>query len=226
MIIRLFVFFLVCNSLHAGVGLALRSPALVARATPATSSSITFIAATSATNSSIAVPSGTSSGDLMLAFVGAFNASTVTVPSGWTQVGSTFLWQSSQYSSALLYRVAGSSEPSTYTFSTGTYNYGWIATYRGPSQIDVAGSFEEKSGTSMSFAGIASASGSTLLACIHDRDDVSFTVPSGMTSRVNATSGFLWRVGLAELNNASNSARVWSVASSSFNAAGILVSIK
>lgn len=188
--------------------------------------SISFVASAVAANSSIAVPSGTSSGDLMIAFVGAFNASTVTVPSGWTQVGSTFLWQSSQYSSALLYRVAGSSEPSTYTFSTGTYNYGYIATYRGASQIDVAGSFEEKSGTSMSFAGITSASGSTLLACLHDRDDVSLTAPSGMTSRVNNTSGFLWRVGLADLSNASNAARVWTVASSSLNAAGILVSIK
>jgi len=188
--------------------------------------SISFVASAVAANSSIAVPSGTNSGDLMMAFVGAFNASTVTVPSGWTQVGSTFLWQSSQYSSALLYRVAGSSEPPTYTFSTGTYNYGWIATYRGASQIDVAGSFEEKSGTNMSFAGITSASGSTLLACIHDRDDVSLTAPSGMTSRVNNTSGFLWRVGLADLSNASNAARVWTVASSSLNAAGILVSIK
>lgn len=187
-----------------------------------------FIATAVASNSSIAVPTGTVSGDLMVAFVGGFNPSTVTPPSGWTQVGSTVTWQSSQYSSALLYRVAGGSEPANYTFTSGSYNYGIIATYRGATQIDASGSIAEKSGTSMSFTGITSASGSRLLAFLHDRDgSVSLTAPSGMTSRVNTTSGFgLWQVGLADLANADSSNRVWTVASSSFAAAGVLVSIK
>lgn len=187
-----------------------------------------FVAVASAVNSSIAVPSGTANGHFMIAFVGAFNPSTITTPSGWTQVGSTVTWQSGQYSSGLFYRVA-SSEPSSYTFTSGYYNYGFIATYAGATQVDVAGTLVEKTtSTSMTFTGITSASGSVLLACIHDRDGgTSLTAPSGMTSRLNATSGFgLWQVALADLADADSSNRTWTCGSSSFSGAGVLVSIK
>jgi hypothetical protein len=188
----------------------------------------TFVAASTASNSSIAVPSGTTNGDFMVAFVGGFNPSTLTVPSGWTQVGSTLNWSSSQYSAALLYRVA-SSEPASYTFTSGGYNYGFIATYRGTStlSIDVAGSIVElASGTSYTVPGITSSSGSILLSAIIDRDDVSLSAPAGMTPRVNSTSGVLWRVALADLPNANNGNRIWTQGSGQFPAAAVLVSLK
>lgn len=186
----------------------------------------TFVDAQVANNSSIGRPSYVQEGDFLVAFVGGFNPSTVTAPSGWTLQTQT-TWQGGQYSSALLYKIATASEPVTYTFTGGTYNYGWVAAYRGASQIDVAGTIAEKSGVSMSFTGIASSAGSKLLACLHDRDNVSLTAPSGMTSRVDSASGgSLWRVALADLDDANSDNRVWSADSSSFSACGILVSIK
>lgn len=187
----------------------------------------TYVASSVATSSrNIAVPTGTLSGDFMVAFVGAFNPSTITTPTGWTLLTQT-TWQSGSYSSGFLYRVASGSEPATYAFTNGTnYNYGYIATYRGASQIDVSGTITEVSGTSMTFTGITSSANSLLLACLHDRDDISLTQPSGMTSRINSQSGFLWRAGLADLANASNANRTWTVSSSSTNGCGLLVSIK
>lgn len=187
----------------------------------------TFVDARSASLTRfISRPSYVQEGDFLVAFVGGFNPSTVTAPMGWTLQTQT-TWQSGQYSSALLYKIATASEPVTYTFTGGTHNYGWVAAYRGASQIDVAGTIAEKSGTSMSFTGIASSAGSKLLACLHDRDNVSLTAPSGMTSRVDSASGgSLWRVALADLDDANSDNRVWSAGSSSFSACGILVSIK
>ncbi len=207
------------------------TPTATATATPTPTNDPnmpTFVAASTASNSSIAVPSGTTNGDFMVAFVGGFNPSTLTVPSGWTQVGSTLNWNSSQYSAALLYRVA-SSEPASYTFTSGMYNYGFIATYRGTStlSIDVAGSIVElASGTSYTIPGITSSSGSILLSAIIDRDDISLSAPAGMTPRVNSTSGFLWRVALADLPNANNGNRIWTQGSGTFPAAAVLVSLK
>lgn len=186
----------------------------------------TFVDAQVANNSSIGRPSYVQEGDFLVAFVGGFNPSTVTAPMGWTLQTQT-TWHG-QYSSALLYKIATASEPALYTFTNGiNYNYGWVAAYRGASQIDVAGTIAEKSGVSMSFTGIASSAGSKLLACLHDRDNVSLTAPSGMTSRVDSASGgSLWRVALADLDDANSDDRVWSAGSSSFPACGILVSIK
>ncbi len=190
-------------------------------------SASTFVHARSANvTNRISRPSYVQEGDFLVAFVGGFNPSTVTAPMGWTLQTQT-TWQSGQYSSALLYKIATASEPATYNFTGGTYNYGWVAAYRGASQIDVAGTIAEKSGVSMSFTGIASSAGSKLLACLHDRDNVSLTAPSGMTSRVDSASGSsLWRVALADLDDANSDNRVWSAGSSSFSACGILVSIK
>ena len=187
----------------------------------------TFVDARSASLTRfIARPSYVQEGDFLVAFVGGFNPSTVTAPMGWTLQTQT-TWQSGQYSSALLYKIATASEPVLYNFTGGTHNYGWVAAYRGASQIDVEGTIAEKSGVSMSFTGIASSAGSKLLACLHDRDNVSLTAPSGMTSRVDSASGgSLWRVALADLDDANSDNRVWSAGSSSFFACGILVSIK
>lgn len=187
-----------------------------------------FIGVSAAGSTTIAVPAGTLAGDLMVFFGGSFNGNTIAVPSGWTQHGSTVLYQGGQYSAYLATRIAGGSEPATYTFGTGTARPGFIATYRNATGIDVAGTITALgSSTTMTLTGIASSPGSVLLACLTDRDfGITHTVPSGMTQRLNSVSGMFWQTLLADLADASSANRVFTAASSTFEAAGLLVSIK
>ena len=80
----------------------------------------------------IGVPAGTQSGDVMVAFVVVRQASnTITPPAPWIRV----LQQntSSSLATATYEKVAGSSEPTSYTWSFGTAGEasGWIASYIG-----------------------------------------------------------------------------------------------
>lgn len=188
----------------------------------------TFVAGANSNGTNIPVPSGTLSGHLMVAFVGSETPGSISTPSGWTQRGSTFTWGGGLgYGAGLFTRVASGSEPANYQFCNSTYRFGFILTYSGASQIDVAGSIVDLSGTSMTLTGITSSSGSTLLALIHDRDPgVTFTPPSGMTERLDATSASYWQVSGCDLSNADSSNRTFTVASSTWPAVGVLVSIK
>jgi hypothetical protein len=101
-----------------------------------------------------------------------------------------------------------------------------MVSYRNASTINANGSYQQRSGTSMTFTGISSTSGSLLLSFIHYRDQtISLTQPTGMTSRLNS-SGTYFRCGLAELLSADNSNRTWTVSASAFDAVGILIAIK
>lgn len=183
------------------------------------------IAYSSATT--IAVPTDTQENDLMVFYGGSFNPSTIAIPSGWTQVASTLLWQGSQYSTFCATKIASGAEPATYTFGTGTNRPGFIVTYRNATTTDVVGSITQFSGTSMTLTGFTSDPNSVLLACLQDRDyGVTHTVPTGMTQRLNVTSSVYWQMLLAELGRADSSNRVFTAASSTLEAAGLLISIK
>ena len=81
------------------------------------------IASTSHTNSgdstsfTITKPSGTSDGDLLIAFISAQNAYTVTNPSGWTQLYQLNTTVGKDATTVVCYKVAGASEPSNYTWT-------------------------------------------------------------------------------------------------------------
>lgn len=212
---------------HGQQSLGLRNAAFVARVTPAASGSPTFVGAANSNGTTIAVPTGTANGHLMVAFVGSETPGSISTPSGWTKVGSTFTWGAGLgYGAALFWRVA-SSEPANYQFCNSTYRFGFIVTYSGASSIDVSGSIVDLTGTSMTLTGITSSSGSMLLSFIHDRDPgISFTPPTGMTERLDADSATFWRVASAELLNANNSNRTWTASSNFWPAVGVLVSIK
>jgi hypothetical protein len=177
-----------------------------------------------ANDANVAVPSGTANGDLLLSFITNANPGLITTPSGWTRIGSIYTWSILGYGTAAFYRVA-SSEPANYSFGSGT-RIGYMVSYRNASTINANGSYQQRSGTSMTFTGISSTSGSLLLSFIHDRDQtISLTQPTGMTSRLNS-SGTFWRCGLAELLSADNSNRTWTASASAFDAVGILIAIK
>jgi hypothetical protein len=177
-----------------------------------------------ANDANVAVPSGTANGDLLVSFITNANPGLITTPSGWTRIGSIYTWSILGYGTAAFYRVA-SSEPANYSFGSGT-RIGYMVSYRNASTINANGSYQQRSGTSMTFTGISSTSGSLLLSFIHDRDQtISLTQPTGMTLRLNS-SGTFWRCGLAELLSADNANRTWTASAGAFDAVGILVAIK
>ena len=66
-------------------------------------------------------PTGTASGDVMVASISVRpNTATITAPSGWTLVRRTDNANTNPNSLATYYRTAGSSEPTTYTWSFST----------------------------------------------------------------------------------------------------------
>jgi hypothetical protein len=102
-----------------------------------------------------------------------------------------------------------------------------MAAYRNATSIVASGSWQDLSGTSMTLTGITPPTGSLLLSFIQDRDPgVALVAPSGMTQRLDSSGGGYWRSGLAELSNAGNVNRTWTVSSTAFNAAGILIAIQ
>ena len=114
-------------------------------------------------------PTGTLSGHVMVAAIYASGGQTITPPSGWTlqasETGSTSnrIW--------VYTRVAGGSEPSSYTWTlsaTGK-NAGWIGTYSGvdtPTPLDAAsnGGFQSTVTTQATSLTIANASAVMLVA--------------------------------------------------------------
>ena len=93
----------------------------------------TFVASASDNSGSsspvVNKPTGTASGDLMIAVISAAtNSTSGPTCSGWTQLA----WSGSGglVSYAILYKVAGGSEPSSYTFSCPWTAYASIVTYR------------------------------------------------------------------------------------------------
>lgn len=79
------------------------------------------------------VPIGTQSGDLMIAWMTHHGSETMVPPAGWIPV-ETFM-SNGFFVADLYYKVAGGSEPSSYTWFTGSVHEGQasIATYRGVS---------------------------------------------------------------------------------------------
>lgn len=76
----------------------------------------------------VSKPSGTASGDVLIGIVGQLVTNTITPPSGWTSIE----LESADANIRLQawYKVAGGSEPSTYTWSvSATKGFAWIGCY-------------------------------------------------------------------------------------------------
>lgn len=145
---------------------------------------ISFVAATTskATNLAetytITKPSGVQSGDLMIAVVGCrvldpVGQKTLTPPSGWTLKRTKYQSQSFPPQLDVLTRIAGASEPASWSGSYSSGNIGFIcvvaAAYRGVDTISVEDVSGAGSGTSYDTAVVANSSASnwrlTAAAC-------------------------------------------------------------
>lgn len=149
---------------------------------------IPFVASASAYNTvdsttlDISKPTGVVSGDILIAFV-ACNTGTGsgawTMPSGWTEV----LDESSGTRVGIAYKVAGGSEPSTYTFTQALTNKrlgGVIVAYTGLSYQSIGtNSYPSQTALSITTTG----SYSLLIGAFADTNsNKALTAPFGMTS--------------------------------------------
>jgi hypothetical protein len=128
-------------------------------------------------------PSGTLQGHLMIACVFGTN-NQMSADVGWSRVAEI---RNDTCSGAIFEKVAGASEPSSYTFSGGGPPQkmgGEIQTWSG-AQVDKDGNFYKGSGTSnIVMPGVTPSENGTLLAfVITNAASGTFSTPSGMTSR-------------------------------------------
>jgi signal peptidase I len=187
------------SSLSAPTGLA------AVGAGCAGSSTIVFETSTTATNTAdgedvtVTRPLGTQVGDLMVAQV-AFHtrdfAGTITAPAGWTMVRVDD--DATRTMQGVFWKFAGSSEPTTYTFTnttgdTGRSGSGAISVFSGvdtSTPIDADGANVYPSNvTSLTAPSVTTTVGGTrLLTLVGQRSDGPITPPTGMAERYEATS--------------------------------------
>lgn len=135
-------------------------------------------------------PAGTAEGDLMLLVAGAeTNGIRATPPSGWTEVfdGDNAGGRSPLY---IAYKVAGSSEPSSYTltFASTTRSAGSILTYRNAA-YDTIGTITTNVGNVPGVT-VSNDYGIVFVLDGHYAKDVSFTAPTLFSTVVtNAVDG-------------------------------------
>lgn len=138
-------------------------------------------------------PTGTTNGDIMVAHVIVRTAgNTITAPSGWTLIQRKD--SSSSISTASYWKLAGSSEPSSYAWSFGTSGEasGGIASYIGvdaANPID-ASNAQYNSGTStVSNSGVTTTVANGILVyAVGITAPTTVNVPSGFTQEWTATS--------------------------------------
>lgn len=150
---------------------------------------ITFVAGASnkgrVTTLMIAKPVGTASGDFLIAAVAARLAPAVTPPSGWTMVQDQ-TDPSSALRQVMFWKVAGASEPSSYTFTldTGRGVAGVIVAYRGVSGINASAGQANGSSISIAAPGAsAAANDSVEVGFFSLATFASIAPPAGMVER-------------------------------------------
>ena len=159
------------------VTLAVAFGVLLEPTNPASAATITFRSARSAGASSgtltITKPTGTIAGDVMIASISVRpNTATITAPSGWTLVRRVNNSNSTANSLAIYDKVAGGSEPASYswTFSTSTGAAGGIQTFSGVdtvNPIDVEAGQTTTSGTTHTAPSVTTTVANTMLVTSH-----------------------------------------------------------
>jgi hypothetical protein len=179
--------------------LALGALALSFALAPATArAAISFVAASNAasngggtTSLSITKPAGVASGDVMLATVAAMGTGALTAPSGWAAVQDTTL--STTMRQITYYRVAGGSEPTSYSWELGSKRQasGGISDYRGvnaTAPIDASASTTGASGNATISSVTTSAANDMVMGAVGVATATSVTPDASMTERYDVAS--------------------------------------
>lgn len=176
------------------------------RASSSPAASISFVSAGAVwLNGDTYVPSGIVAGDLLIAFQVADGAGTVSIPSGWTRITPDKIWDSYNYATTIAYKIATSSEPSTYrfhNFATGRTSV--MVAYRGATTI-TPGTWTTQ-GSTISPIGVSGTG--TLVSLASDRFAASLTIPAGTVSRVSGKDGGVYLLEIADIIN-DNLSKTW-----------------
>ena len=153
---------------------------------------IGFVGAATGENGSLSIakPAGVVEGGVMVATVTAAGTGSVTTPSGWTVIKT--LTQGS-LRQATYYKVAGSSEPASYSWSLGSSRAasGGIADYSGVNQtvpVDAIVSAGGESGNAAVPSATTSASNDLVLAVASFATGTTVTPDASTTERVDVKS--------------------------------------
>jgi hypothetical protein len=174
--------------------LALVALALVLSAGARADAAITYRSSSSANASSstsltIPAPAGLVSGDVMVVSLVTDSGTVSLTASGWTLIRST---NKGGFIEALYYKVAGSSEPSSYSFSSSasTNLAGGILDYSGISTstpVDVSVSANSSSGNANCNSVTTTVNNDVVICAPAFPADVTVTPPSGLTERYDVS---------------------------------------
>jgi hypothetical protein len=134
----------------------------------------------------------------MVAIFAQYGSATAnTVPAGWTVVSEDSFTAGDTVAATLAYKVAGASEPASYTFTvpgTSSYPVACIASYSGSSGIG-SSNINSAAAATRSNAGLTTtADNSIVLLLSLGYNNTLLTAPSGMTQRQSWDGGvdFAW----------------------------------
>lgn len=135
-------------------------------------------------------PSGVVSGSVMVATCYHTGTPTITGPSGWTREIRVIGTSDVGWVADFWYKVAGGSEPSSYTWTGGTDHMINIAAYSGvdnTTALDMAAtSATATSGTNLNISGTTVTADAWVIVGGWQYDAPALGVPAGMTARANA----------------------------------------
>ena len=144
----------------------------------------------------INAPSGTVSSDVLIASIAVRpNTATITAPAGWTLIRRTDQSVGAQNSLAVYYKVAGGSEPSSYTWtlSANTGSAGGIESFANvdtSAPVNIDNGQTTASGLTHATPTVTTTVTSAMLVTSHEFSSAAtWTPPAGMTEVVDATSG-------------------------------------
>lgn len=159
---------------------------------------ISFVAASSAattgggaTSLAITKPTGLASGHVMIATITATGTGALTAPSGWTAIQSTT--QGSAVVQNTYYRVAGSGEPTSYSWALGSTRQasGGITDYSGVNSvapIDASASASGASGNAVAGSVTTSVANDQVIVASGFNVNTTVTAPAGTTQRYSVAS--------------------------------------
>ena len=151
------------------------------------------------TELTISKPTGTTSGDVMIAAIAfrPYNA-TLTAPSGWTLVRQTNQSATNNSAQAIYRKVAGGSEPASYTWTQGSWPSpvgaaGGIMTFYGidtTTPVNVENGQATPNALTHSTPSVTTTVNNTIVVTAHSYSTCPtyWTPPSGMTEAVEAVS--------------------------------------
>ena len=148
------------------------------------------------TSLTISKPTGTVAGDTMVAFIAVRPyTATITAPSGWTLIRDQNQTTGTTSSQTTYYKVATTSEPSSYTFTLGsspTGGAGGIATFYNASTcspVDVSNSQATASSLSHAAPSVTTTQSGDMLVTGHSfSSSATWAPPSGMNEIVDVAS--------------------------------------